>query len=159
MMLLKQLLALTPKKVGDRARQPRIITLDDTGSEEKQKGNYRRVITNTSLNNPDSTGDRYTLQVRNYGTKSNPKEFKFVPDSQIWCHCSCPYFTYYLEVVLTLHKSSEINNSNRRIPKVTNPKLRPYVCKHLFATILYLMNKDKGLKGNNLYMGIHRFKK
>lgn len=156
MLMAKQLLALTPKKVGDRAVHPNIRIIKNEVASGKK---YRQVYTRTSLNNPDSTGDSYTLILRNHGTKNNPSDFKFTGDSQIWCHCSCPYFTYYLEVVLKLHGSSEVYNAIKRVPKVTNPKLRPYLCKHLFSTLLYMMNKDRGMKGSDLYLGIHKFKK
>jgi len=50
----------------------------------------------------------------------------------VWVWCSCPYFLFFLEVALTRRKSSAVVNSNGRLPIVRNPRLIPYLCKHLF---------------------------
>jgi len=151
MLTVAQLLKLTPPKVRYRASYPRIRIIED-----KPSGKYRKIYTRTALGNQESSGDSYTQTIRIHGTKKSPTDFLLKPESSFWCHCSCPYFTYYLEVVLQLHGSSRIRNSNGNMPKITNPRLRPYLCKHLFALSLYMMNKDKGMKGANLYKGIHR---
>lgn len=52
-------------------------------------------------------------------------------DSRVWCSCNCPMFLYYLEVALTLRGSSSILYSNGRVPKITNPSMKPSLCKHL----------------------------
>jgi len=60
-------------------------------------------------------------------------------DVAVWC--SCPYFTYNLEWVLTftvVPKASEIKNSNGMPPQVRNTELLPHLCKHLVALKDYL---------------------
>lgn len=151
MLTVEQLIKMTPAKVRYRASYPRIRIIED-----KPKSKYRQLFTRTALGNNESTGDSYTQSIRIHGTKKQPGEFKIEPKSLIWCHCSCPYFTYYLEVVLKLYGSSTIRNSNGNMPRIRNQKLRPYLCKHLYSLTVYLMNHDKGLRGYNLYKGIHR---
>lgn len=53
-------------------------------------------------------------------------------DCAVWC--SCPYFTYWLEYVLTktvTPPASEIANSNGAAPQVLNTEHNPHLCKHL----------------------------
>ena len=138
MLNIKQLLNLTPAKVRYRSSYPRIRVIED-----KPRSKYRHIYTRVSLGNVESTGDSYTQTIRCHGTKKNSGDFILSPDSLLWVHCSCPYFTYYLETVLHLHGSSRIYNSNGGMPRITNPKLRPYLCKHLYATTLDLLAKDK----------------
>jgi len=150
MLTVEKLLKLTPPKVRYRASYPRIRIIQD-----KKVAKYRKLYTRTALGNTESTGDSYTQTLRIHGSKKFPSDFSVKPPSDMWCHCSCPYFTFYLEVTLQLHGSSTIKNSNGELPKIRNPKLKPYLCKHLYALTLYMINKDKGLKGNKLYTGIH----
>jgi len=53
--------------------------------------------------------------------------------SKAWVHCDCPYFRYYVEVALAAQKSSDVIASNGQFPKIRNPNMRPYLCKHLWA--------------------------
>jgi len=143
MLTLQQLLALTPREVRQRAKNPTLSVKRD--KEERKYGKEARsVFLNCRLYHAESTGTNYNLIIRNYGMSNSPKKFLFKPSSQLWVHCSCPYFTYHLEVALTLKKSSSIYDSNGNLPRITNPRLRPYVCKHLFATLISYLNADKG---------------
>jgi hypothetical protein len=141
MLTVKQLLLITPGKVRYRASYPRVRIVEDKPTKQ-----YRRIYSRLALGNTESTGDSYTQTIRCHGTKKNPTDYIIQPHSEVWVHCSCPYFTYYLEVVLQLHGSSRIYNSNGEMPKIRNPRLRPYLCKHLYALMLYLMAKDKKKK-------------
>lgn len=145
MLTLKQLASLTPPSVVKRATSPGVIILSDKEeADKKQKGRkYRSVYMSVALYNEQSSHRPYTLSIRNYGTKTAPENFAWKPESQIWVHCSCPYFTYYLEVALKLKGSSDIYDSNGARPRITNPTLRPYLCKHLVAALDYLAYRQK----------------
>ena len=54
-------------------------------------------------------------------------------ESKIWAHCSCPYYTFNVEVVNSLKKSSDVINSNGELPVIRNPRMLPHLCKHLLA--------------------------
>lgn len=58
---------------------------------------------------------------------------KNLSESKIWTHCSCPYYTFHVEVVNALKKSSDVINSNGELPVVRNPRMLPHLCKHLIA--------------------------
>lgn len=55
--------------------------------------------------------------------------------------CSCPDFLYRHEVALYRRGGAEIEYSNGRLPKITNPRYRPTCCKHCLAFYLYLSNR------------------
>jgi hypothetical protein len=136
----KHLITRTPGKIVYRSSYPRIRIIKDF---KKKNDEYRGVFAHVALGNTESTGDTYALTLRCHGTKKDPDTFDFTPDSLVWVHCSCPYFTYHLEVVLKLRGSSDIRNSNAELPKIKNPSLKPYLCKHLYALTLYMIAKDK----------------
>ena len=69
------------------------------------------------------------LSVKIYGDAKN------ILKSPVWCHCSCEYFQFYLEVALTIKGSSSIINSTKQLPLDRNPRLLPYLCKHLIASV------------------------
>lgn len=138
MLTVKTLLAKTPERVRYRASVPRIHILKDF---TKKNQEYRSIFAHVALGNTESTGDSYNLTIRCHGTQKSSK-FNITPDSFLWVHCSCPYFTYHLEVVLKLRGSSKIENSNAEMPKIKNPSLRPYLCKHLYALTIYMIARD-----------------
>lgn len=55
--------------------------------------------------------------------------------SKIWCSCSCPYFCFHVEKALSLSGSTDINFSNGKMPKITNPRLVKHTCKHCVAAL------------------------
>lgn len=143
MLTLKQLIAMTPEKVRKKTNNPDIKVVKDLDQKKFGTKKFRAVYTKTRLKNKESTGRAYTLIIRNHGTKKDAHDFFFKPESNLWVHCSCPYFTFNLEVALTLRKSSSIYDSNGEMPRIKNPYLKPYLCKHLYATILALVLQDQ----------------
>lgn len=57
------------------------------------------------------------------------------PTSKVWASCDCEYFLYHAEVALQKRGSSDINYSNGKLPKVTNPRLVAHACKHIIACL------------------------
>lgn len=55
--------------------------------------------------------------------------------SKLWASCSCPYFLYHCEVALQRSGSTDINFSNGKLPKITNPRLVRHCCKHIAASL------------------------
>jgi hypothetical protein len=143
MLNLKYLIMNTPQAVMRRIKNPLITILKDDVFKKVGVKPYRAVYSRTALFNEVSTGLSYTLIIRNHGTNKEPTNFNFQSDSRLWVHCSCPFFMYNLEVALKLNRSSDIYDSNGNLPVKRNPQYRPYLCKHLLATILNLTLKDK----------------
>lgn len=51
-----------------------------------------------------------------------------------WVFCTCPFFKFHSAWVLsTNYGSSELKDCDDKPPKITNPGMKPYVCKHLHA--------------------------
>jgi hypothetical protein len=65
---------------------------------------------------------------------SNPKGL-MKSDHRAWVHCDCPYFKYYVEVAVAARGSSTVLTSNGQFPKIRNPRMTPYLCKHLVAAV------------------------
>ena len=66
--------------------------------------------------------------------------------SKVWCSCSCPYFLYHVETALSKSGSTDINFSNGKMPKITNPRLVKHCCKHIAACLqrgVFLMEPPK----------------
>ncbi len=57
------------------------------------------------------------------------------PTSKVWASCECPYFLYHCEVALQKRGSTDINFSNGKLPKITNPRLVAHSCKHVVAAL------------------------
>jgi len=78
---------------------------------------------------------------------SNPDNNKIsMVQHPTWVRCSCPSFLYRLEVALSKHGSSDVYYSNGRYPMIRNPKLRPYLCKHLMVSLSGAVNELKARK-------------
>ena len=57
--------------------------------------------------------------------------------------CSCEFFTYYgSEYVLHKHGAADIIYSNGEPPKIKNPKMLQYPCKHVYKLLETLIIKE-----------------
>jgi len=131
MLSLSQIARATPKSVQRKSvsfsKVKAFIDTDDNGE--------FKYITATAR----STGsmNKYQVHVRLYGRV--PMSGKMKPNSKAWVHCSCPYFRYYVEVALAARGSSAILISTGAFPKIRNPRMKPYLCKHLFQVVPVVM--------------------
>lgn len=122
MLKLQQLLRGTPSNIIRNSREVRsrivrsVLDVDEIGP-------HKRVLIEARA----TDGIRYLIY------KFYEPEKKNLAQSKCYVHCSCPYFLYFLEVALTARGTSSVINSNGQYPRVRNPRLRPYLCKHLFA--------------------------
>ena len=66
-------------------------------------------------------------------------------DSSCWVFCSCPYFTYNLEVALTRQNSSSIKFSNGQLPRERNARMIPHLCKHLVLAARLALQQTEDL--------------
>lgn len=60
-------------------------------------------------------------------------EIHFYDRNYVWVTCSCEYFRYHCEVALERRKSSDIIESNGRLPRITNKRMVSHLCKHLYG--------------------------
>jgi len=103
---------------------------------EDRDGVFKQVIAQTKS---DSGQGPYKTRIKFYYATQGP-----LPENpDMWVHCSCPAFLYNNEVALAYHGSSEVITSNGRYPKIKNPMMDAYLCKHLVC-ILARAKKRKG---------------
>lgn len=122
-----QLELKTPNKIKKRCSSCRTkihssLYIDD----EKEKNIYKRVLVYVR-------GDRrktYHVTFKFYDV--DPEKNEDLRTKECWVHCSCPFFKYNLEVVLSKSKNSSVIKSNGALPVVRNPDMVPYLCKHIY---------------------------
>lgn len=89
---------------------------------------------------PTTTKTPYPQVVKVYTDKKG----KVANNPRVFCWCGCDWFKYNCEVALAIRGSSAIISSNGNLPKITNPRGRPQVCKHLLAYLKAVVrNKEK----------------
>lgn len=124
MLTLKKLLVATPQPVMARALLQCRTTITRSILEIDEFGNKRKNVAGLVR---ATDGDRFAVIMFYEPDKKN------LADSKIWVHCSCPYYTFNVEVVNALKKSSDVINSNGDLPVVRNPRMIPHLCKHVAA--------------------------
>lgn len=127
MLFLTQLARLTPAKVRSRAATVRVTRIK-AYLDADEKGDFKYVTANAR----GDDGIR-NIVIRLYGDRRANGVMK--PNNKCWVHCSCPYWRYYCEVAVAARGSSSVISSNGRFPKIRNPRMRPYLCKHLLASV------------------------
>jgi len=103
--------------------------------------------------NPSTTGLRHRGYVKFFKPKNkNPKN---VPLQHLEClvDCTCPDFRYRWAWTNKQRQSSvvggnSLNQAWNRAPKITNPKGKPGLCKHILATRQYLYGMLSSFEGD-----------
>ena len=122
MLYLSQLLRLTPAKIRRNAQRVRISKVK-ASLDVDEKGPHKYFTADAKA----LDGVRH-VTIRLYGPAAADGAMKL--NNPVWVHCSCPYHKYYVEVALAARGSSSVLLSNGRFPKIRNPGMRPYLCKH-----------------------------
>lgn len=110
----------------------------------KMVGTQFLAVTTSSLTTgPDgkaktSAPRKYKTVVRGLSQKDQLWEGKVIVS------CECDYFTYNCEVALHKRGAAKITQSNGEHPEITNPRLVPTPCKHLFAVLDQIVRKKVG---------------
>ena len=127
---LQQLMRATPSAIVSRAaKQCHVVRKEyAVGSLDGFRRTYtkNRTFYNEMRTWTVCTDGKRNTYLRFFGPPS--------PTTEVWVWCSCPYFTYNLEVVLARYNSSVIRYSNGQIPIVRNRRMIPHLCKHLILT-------------------------
>lgn len=136
---MSQLLRATPSAMVSRANnQCHVLRQQyDVGSKD---GFRRTYVKNKAYYNEMRVRSSCTDGPRNSYVRFYGKPDK---DTECWVWCSCPHFTYNLEVVLARHNSSSVRLSNGDLPKVRNKKMIPYLCKHLVVAARLALAQTK----------------
>ncbi len=147
-MTISQLRAGTPDKIRGRISTP-VVKIVQNRMRKEPGERYRYTYARVRLWNEHSSGKPYSCIIKNYGSDREKTNYKYGPNSRVWVHCSCPHFTFNLEVVLTIAKTSSIYDAkpNPRtgsiLPLIRNKQGKRFLCKHLFALLLLLEGRDR----------------
>lgn len=80
--------------------------------------------------------------VKNLEKRRYVTYIKFIDNKlNVIVSCSCDDFLFREEVALERKGAAEIYYSNGEMPTTTNPKLKPYCCKHLVALYNHIKPK------------------
>jgi hypothetical protein len=143
MIFLSQLARVTPKAVQ---RRTVYFTKIKAYIDKDEHGEFKYV---TAIARSQGKSNKYHVHFRIY--THVPGSGKVKPNHPTWVHCSCPYFRYYVEVALSARGSSAVLSSNGQFPKIRNPRMKPYLCKHLFQAIpVALQAKAVKRKAHNM---------
>ncbi len=125
MIYLSQLVRFTPRKIIDTARRVR-ITKVKAFIDKDEKGEFKYITANAKGNT-----NLRQVQIKLYGKMRGDGVMKI--QNKCWVTCSCPYWRYHCEVAAAARGSSNVLISNGQFPKIRNPRMKPYLCKHLLA--------------------------
>lgn len=134
-MTLSQLAARTTMDRIERARHVKLLQTK-IGHNAEGQGFIAAQTTTTRKVDPHgrlvrvTSGSKYVTMIT------------FV-DKKLHCivSCSCDDNLFRWEVANTKRKASEIEYSNGENPVVTNPKLNPGLCKHLYAVFVSVRSR------------------
>ena len=119
-----QLMKLTPSKIRKNSNSIITFLIRAIWDMDSEGQVHRKVL--MKARDTKTKRDTKIITCRFYGGNDN------ILKDRVWCHCSCEYFLYHVEVALTAQGSSSVINSNGNLPVETNPQMKGHLCKHLF---------------------------
>lgn len=128
MLYLHTLMRQTPANIVSNARQVKMLK-GSAYLEKDDNGKHKLFIATLRTQAPGKVQRHVTIKM--YGQMGTKGQMRRKNHHPCWVHCDCEYFLYYLEVSLAARGSSNVITSNGNFPKVRNPRMRPYLCKHL----------------------------
>lgn len=128
MLHLHTLMRQTPANIVSNAGKVNVLD-KDAWVERDDKGEHK-VFTARLLSKGPKKKPRH-VTIKMYGSRTLGGRMKRKTKHPVWLHCDCEYFLYYCEVAVTARGSSSVMTSNGNFPKIRNPRMRPYLCKHL----------------------------
>ena len=129
MLYLSTLIRNCPAKIIRNARKVKLSGKPKAFIARDEKGEFKQLLAVTR----DKDGPRQ-VEIRIYmpkGKKIRGKGTRTGPSNKCWVTCSCPYWRYHCEVSVAARGSSNVLISNGQFPKIRNPRMKPYLCKHL----------------------------
>jgi len=114
----------TPKKIQRKSNGVSVrMQYALTG---KDKTGYFKLFKGTCIDSLSQFRRPHIFIIKRYG---------FGKTAKIKAICDCENFKYVWEVALIKQKSSVKCFSNGKKPVITNPKMKPGMCKHLIAAL------------------------
>lgn len=137
-------------KVRRRSSSAKVSIMLDRMEKPTARSKCRSIYMRVSLRNSESSHLFHSCAIKIFGSSKDSSQYMMRPDSRMWVHCHCPYFFYYCEEALVRVKASSYYGVNERGEKcdpsknrrIKNPKMIPYLCKHLYAAMLALLRME-----------------
>lgn len=106
-----------------------------------KKANSVSVRITSVREDEDEQGDKYKLVKSTCVADTSPRYVVMQiygdgPKAHIWASCTCEWWLYHCEVAVERKGSTGVIHSNGELPKVTNPRMIPSICKHIAASLL-----------------------
>jgi hypothetical protein len=124
MITIKEMARQTPK--GNVRRSRRVIIQLKYAVKTKDKFGDCYLFHGVARDSMNKLHTKHLFWIKRYGTG---------PNSKCRLLCSCANFTYVWEMALARKQSAVRFKSNGMRPVITNPLMRPGVCKHLVQAI------------------------
>lgn len=124
MLTLNDVARATPK--GNVRRSRRVIIQLKYAVRTKDKFGDCYLFHGTAMDSANLRHTRHLFWIKRYGIG---------PKAKVRALCSCENFTYVWEMALARKQSAVRFKSNGMRPVITNPLMRPGVCKHLVQAI------------------------
>jgi len=127
MLTLSKLINNTPEQIVLNSRNVTGRVLKSYWDVDNEGKEHRKIMIRAKdivTRNPPKT-----LVLSIYGTERD------ITKNKAWVYCNCEYFKFYLEVALSLRGSSSIIEATKQLPVNNNPRLTPYLCKHILSAI------------------------
>lgn len=128
MLHLHTLMRATPANIVSNAGDVNVLG-KNAWVEKDDKGEHKVFTAELLSRGPNKKPKHVTIKL--YGSRTATGRMKRKTRHPVWLHCDCEYFLYYCEVAVTARGSSNVITSNGKAPKIRNPRMRPYLCKHL----------------------------
>ena len=128
MLNLHTLMRATPWNIVNNAGDVNVVK-KNAWVEKDDKGEHKVFSGKLLTRGPDKKPRNVTIKM--YGSRTANGQMRRKTRHPVWVHCDCEYFLYYLEVAVTARGSSSVITSNGNFPKIRNPRMKPYLCKHL----------------------------
>lgn len=128
MLNLHTLMRNTPWNIVNNASDVNVLK-QNAWVEKDDRGEHKVVSLELLSVGPNKKPRHVTIKL--YGSRTANGKMKRKNRHPAWVHCDCEYFLYYCEVAVTARGSSNVITSNGNYPRIRNPRMKPYICKHI----------------------------
>ena len=140
MLTLRELVDNTPSSIRKRSKHLRMYWR----VKGEQRNGYRLYKMHCKPPRTDKSHKVFTQWIRVYHTRG--KSLRAIQKSKVWVRCSCQFFLYTLEVVLSKSGTTTIKYSNGDDPETRNPQNVPYLCKHLYKAMANMLDREQRIR-------------
>jgi hypothetical protein len=142
-MSFKQLLSRTDGGRRDRGSRMRVRSLAGTANENEEQFNFSYKSSPDHITTMGPHEGRISFEKDAYVKYKNKRS---MDDVMCKVDCSCPDYKYRWAYANAAQDAGEmgtdtLNQCNGSVPRQTNPRLKPSLCKHLVALKDYLRTK------------------